>query len=72
MAEDFKAKFSAGDIVTLKGGGPRMTVAVTDTPNASGVYCVWFEQHHLTGLWGGPFRESFNKDALEPAPAKAD
>ncbi|MEJ7604533.1 MAG: DUF2158 domain-containing protein [Kofleriaceae bacterium] len=30
----------AGDVVRLKGGGPRMTVEVVDD---GGVQCVWFD-----------------------------
>jgi uncharacterized protein YodC (DUF2158 family) len=44
------ADFQKGDVVTLKSGGPRMTVAdVGDwTPQGpeDGVKCAWFDDKH--------------------------
>ena len=41
------AKFSLGDIVQLKSGGPAMTIAKIDTEIISGefkgYYCEWFK-----------------------------
>lgn len=64
---EYKPKFAAGDIVTLKGGGPHMTVLNPSTLDVSVVICAWFND---TGMgWAGPYRESFNMDALEPVPS---
>ena len=62
------AKFQVGDVVRLKSGGPKMTVALNRTrPNMQnpieGVFtgiikCSWFEQ--------GVLKEAeFNQDMLE-------
>lgn len=39
-------EFSAGDVVQLKSGGPKMTVDKTGNAGMTGepaVWCVWFE-----------------------------
>lgn len=38
--------FKPGDIVTLKSGGPAMTVAWVDAREA---YCEWFDDNKVTG-----------------------
>jgi uncharacterized protein YodC (DUF2158 family) len=54
-----------GDLVTLKSGGPVMTV---DDVAGETVTCVWFTY----GQGGAKFeRESFSRDALIPAAAGA-
>ena len=57
-------KYEKGNVVTLKSGGPRMTVSVAckkdlpdGTPLANGtdpdkqVLCVWFVGDELKSLW---------------------
>lgn len=36
-------KFSVGDVVVLKSGGPRMTVESIDA-ESSKAHCVWFDK----------------------------
>jgi uncharacterized protein YodC (DUF2158 family) len=38
-----QSQFKAGDVVVLKSGGSKMTVADV---NEYGVLCVWFENNH--------------------------
>ena len=58
MAETFKA----GDVVTLKSGGPNMTVqnADEDPIGRLCVTCVWFDGKAMK-------QHDFSPDALEPA-----
>lgn len=52
-------QYCVGDVVTLKGGGSRMTVtAIT----AEGVLCQWFDEH-------GEFRQgTFAREVLDQEP----
>jgi uncharacterized protein YodC (DUF2158 family) len=54
------AEFKAGDVVELKSGGPRMTVAAIGTPiighTKATVRCEWFEGANK--MWGRFSRES--------------
>lgn len=64
-------EFKAGDIVTLKSGGPSMTVAGdAPTRGARAVRCQWFQQCHTgdpdaTPVWGRLEEGAFRTDALE-------
>jgi uncharacterized protein YodC (DUF2158 family) len=43
-------KFKSGDIVQLKSGGPKMTVAMVAEDNGSIiVHCSWFDKEQRTG-----------------------
>lgn len=45
-------KFKVGDVVQLKGGGPVLTVTVTDWEKSHGLmepytcFCGWFDANH--------------------------
>lgn len=55
------SKFKIGDIVTLKSGGPRMTV--TSFEQSSGkVSCTWFGQHDTK-----PVTDFFQQETLDRA-----
>ena len=61
--------FKSGDLVTLKSGGPVMTVDTVNTnifddDKMTGVLCVWFVGEKLE-------RVRFDHRAIEPAPAQA-
>lgn len=64
------AKFSPGDIVQLKSGGPAMTIAAVSEDSLSGefkgYYCEWFKG-------ASKARAHFNEDTLKTyvAPKKA-
>jgi len=48
MAEARKINVPAGAVVTLKSGGPRMTVRERVACAAGEVYrCVWFDQNEM-------------------------
>ena len=53
--------FKLGDVVMLKSGGPRMTVAKLD---GEFVHCFWFDRSH-------PFEEKFNQALLQKPSAGA-
>jgi uncharacterized protein YodC (DUF2158 family) len=36
--------FHKGDIVVLKGGGPRMTITGVPDEHSSGYFCQWFDE----------------------------
>jgi uncharacterized protein YodC (DUF2158 family) len=59
-SSDEGPRFNTGDIVQLKSGGPRMTVAETDQ---WGVTCQWFAGSKLS-------RGKFREDQLEVPPAE--
>ena len=61
--------FKSGDLVTLKSGGPVMTVDtvntdILDDDKMTGVLCVWFVGEKLE-------RVRFDHRAIEPAPVQA-
>jgi len=61
--------FKSGDLVTLKSGGPVMTVDTVNTnifddDKMTGVLCVWFVGEKLE-------RVRFDHRAIEPAPVQA-
>jgi uncharacterized protein YodC (DUF2158 family) len=57
--DNHRTGFRVGDVVTLKSGGPRMTV-VSD--GADELVCQWFDER-------GHFRqETFHRDTLAPQP----
>jgi uncharacterized protein YodC (DUF2158 family) len=63
------ALFKSGDLVTLKSGGPVMTVDTVNTDifdddKMTGVLCVWFVGEKLE-------RVRFDHRAVEPAPVRA-
>jgi uncharacterized protein YodC (DUF2158 family) len=45
--------WKAGDVVTLKSGGPNMTVAWIETEHGVTVWCDWFDenQKHRDGFY---------------------
>ena len=47
-----------GDVVRLKSGGPRMTIANTAS-NPAGILCTWFDQAEVKS-------SRFPPEALEP------
>lgn len=73
-------KFTPGDIVTLKTGGPLMTVERYNAHDE--VCCVWFEKRPVGAngvaliqsdayqdyTWFGPCTSSFAQEALERGP----
>ena len=58
-------KFKSGDVVKLKSGGPKMTVAmVTEDDDCAIVHCSWFDKNSL-------FEKDFDEDLLaqyQPSP----
>lgn len=58
MAEEFKV----GDVVVLKSGGPRMTVAVIETEYGNQIVCKWF-------VAGVENSGTFPPDALTKSPS---
>lgn len=64
-----KKEFKKGDVVKLKTGSPRMTVARYDSD--SDIICQWFTGNDEDG-WAGPFREDFAKEALVLAEEKKE
>jgi uncharacterized protein YodC (DUF2158 family) len=63
------ALFKSGDLVTLKSGGPVMTVDtvntdILDDDKMTGVLCAWFVGEKLE-------RVRFDHRAIEPAPVQA-
>jgi uncharacterized protein YodC (DUF2158 family) len=58
-------QFNVGDVVTLKTGGPRMTVTYvgpTEVDGGDWLLCQWFDEH-------GEFRQDkFELDAVTPEP----
>jgi uncharacterized protein YodC (DUF2158 family) len=63
------AFFKSGDLVTLRSGGPVMTVDTVNTDifdddKMTGVLCVWFVGEKLE-------RARFDHRAIEPAPVQA-
>lgn len=55
------APFKEGDIVTLKSGGPKMTVEVAETAWTGHVYCSWFDDKRKLS------KEQFAPEALVKA-----
>jgi len=55
----FSKKYNRGDIVKLKSGSPRMTVAGYDPEDSLNVTCTWFSNGELK-------EQSFHQDLLEP------
>ena len=53
------ADFKVGDVVQLKSGGPKMTVASTKS-NAAGILCTWFDESDVKS-------SRFPKEALQSA-----
>jgi uncharacterized protein YodC (DUF2158 family) len=60
--------FSAGDVVRLKTGSPKMTVS---SVSGRSIACVWFKPSTFVlpsqkeiQTWDGPFHESFSADTL--------
>lgn len=67
-------KFIAGDVVTLKSGGPRMTVCgYVSVASGEKVECVWFNQHIVVATggpeWLDPQGGQFSEVALKAANA---
>jgi uncharacterized protein YodC (DUF2158 family) len=64
MTHDFKK----GDVVRLKSGGPRMTVAELGEGAIHGqslVSCTWFDERN------NPHSQAFDPDVLEIAPPRS-
>lgn len=62
---DRQDQFCAGDVVTLKTGGARMTVTFVGAANDGGgdwLLCQWFDEH------GELRQEQFLRDALSREP----
>jgi uncharacterized protein YodC (DUF2158 family) len=60
---DRQERFYAGDVVTLKGGGARMTVMHVGAGEGGGwLLCQWFDEH------GELRQEKFLQDALAREP----
>jgi uncharacterized protein YodC (DUF2158 family) len=60
--------FKKGDVVLLKSGGPRMTVAELAQGALDGqplVSCTWFDERNH------PHSQAFDPDILEVAPARS-
>ncbi len=51
-------KFSVGDVVRLKSGGPNMTIIETEKISEQYVTCQWFDGDNK------PQKENFRKEAL--------
>lgn len=56
-------KFTPGDIVALKSGGPAMTVEAVD---GNSILCSWFTRS-ADGPWSESYNQRFDARALEPA-----
>lgn len=54
--------FKKGDVVRLKSGGPRMTVAEL---GQSLVSCTWFDERN------NPHSQAFDPEVLETAPPRS-
>ena len=50
-------KFSVGDVVILKSGGPDMTIIETEKISEQYVTCQWFDEHKV-------YEKNFVKAAL--------
>ncbi|WP_179405581.1 YodC family protein [Burkholderia guangdongensis] len=61
--DNHRTRFRIGDVVTLKSGGPRMTVIFAGVfDDADELVCQWFDER-------GHFRqETFHRDVLAPQP----
>jgi len=53
------SKFKIGDVVTLKSGGPKMTINNIDT----NICCTWFNQI-TNSNYEGPLEADFKEDQL--------
>jgi uncharacterized protein YodC (DUF2158 family) len=51
-------KFKRGDVVRLKSGSPKMTVAGYDPEDGANVTCTWFSNKELQ-------EQSFHQDLLD-------
>lgn len=58
-----KAKFSVGEIVKLKSGGPEMTVQIIPSSTNDQYYCQWFAGKKLE-------QGRFPADSLELVPSE--
>ena len=52
-------KFSVGDVVILKSGGPDMTIIKTEGLGEKCVECKWFDEHNKL------HKEKFSKEELD-------
>lgn len=69
MSDESSTKFVIGDVVRVKGGGPKMTVETTSAgPSRNMVGCVWFPPNGQGG-WGDIQRKAFDRDVLVKAEA---
>jgi uncharacterized protein YodC (DUF2158 family) len=62
-----EAELNVGDVVTLKTGGPKMTVQRIGMTPIDGMVarCTWFERSDDVGKeWAGPFNAEFPASTL--------
>ena len=68
------AELKVGDVVQLKSGGPKMTIADTK-PNPAGILCTWFDKAEVKSSRFppqslGPIKSSPEKSVARRPPRK--